>query len=451
MVARAAAALALLAGCYNYVTDSFQTNDFSGDEFPTYVDTTSAAILVGLQPDGEMPHDAVLDVLSPLTIIDRGPTAAPGIAYTGLTLLGEAGAGGPVGVPRAHFTNAQTVTLHPCNDDPCEVGAPAQAAPPAPLPAPPPASPFSALLGMSAFASDALRLHLDPAAPHIFILPDIAGDELHRSIACDAVLPAPFRGGGTLLLGGTEVPFTNWRIAIDTCLAPSPDLTKPYAANTMGTDVLLVMSTGIGISLLGESAYERYRQLVPSAPDVSALPTGSVLLPSGVVTGQLATIPGLALVGNLTGLDTRAPCHQVYVSHLMQTSNVSSVPDANGCPCGADPDATGKCRVFCNAPAIVELTPTAPGIEFLIVSDDEPTLQALRAELRPDRPEVDGLLGANALQTLEVDIDYPHDRLLGRCFPSTAGCVARPEITADNERACIQECLGLPVTTPCTL
>ena len=37
------------------------------------------------------------------------------------------------------------------------------------------------------------------------IFPDIAGDSTRRSEACDAVMPQPFRGGGTLILGGAEV------------------------------------------------------------------------------------------------------------------------------------------------------------------------------------------------------------------------------------------------------
>src|SRR5258706_402431 len=67
---------------------------------------------------------------------------------------------------------------------------------------------FNALIGLNSFSGDALRLHL--ATSEIFILPDVAGSEIHRSRSCDAVLPGPFRGGGTLVLGGTELGFANW-------------------------------------------------------------------------------------------------------------------------------------------------------------------------------------------------------------------------------------------------
>ena len=438
MVTRLALAAALLAlpaaGC-DYLTDSFTTNDFSGDPFPVYVDTTSGAIHVGMQLDGEQPRDAVLDVLSPLSIVDRGASAAPAITYPGLTLLGERAPGGPLDQPRAHFVAPQVVTLHPCTTATCAVGPTGQ-------------QPFTGLIGMSAFASDALRLDLGAAAPQMFVLPDIAGDETHRTLACDAVLPSPFRGGGDLVIGGTEdVHFTNWRIAIDTCLAPEPSPALPQASR--GTDVLLVASTGIGITLIDESAYARYQQQVgvSQAPDLTSLRDDSVVIASGVVHGKHAAHPlsGMALVGNAPATP-RAPCRQVYASHLLETSNVPST--VTDCPCGLDPVTNTCSPTFCAVPAIVELAPSA-GIDFLIVPDDDPTIQSLRAELRPDRPEVDGILGADALaqSDVELDIDYPHDRVLGRCHDQTT-CSARPELIDQCERGRIQNCFGKP-RIPC--
>ena len=441
MVRWAPAAL-LLAGCYNYVTDSFVSNDFSGDEFPIDVDMTSGAIVIGLQPDGSSPRQTVLDVLSPFTILDNGTETAPSITYPDLTLLGEEGPGGALDRPRGHFIEPQVLTLHPCTDAQCQVGEPGNLTP----------RPVDALLGMSTFSSDALRLHLDPAAPEMFILPDIAGDEYHRSQACDAVLPTPFRGGGSLIYGGTEINFTNWRIAIDTCLAPNPD--PAVAQPQRGTDVLLVASTGLGISLLDESAYARYQaaDTTGTVPPLSGLAMHSVLLPSGLITGHLASIPKIALVGNWAA-NPRAPCRQVYASHVLGSVGCLYSTDPVACPCSrptSDPLRADTCPCqsgapFCGVPGVVELSQT---IRFLIVADDEPTLQALRAELRPDRPEVDGILGAEALQNVEVDIDYPHDRLLGRCFGP--GCVARPELSSTCELARVQECLGLPANKPVT-
>ena len=81
--------------------------------------------------------------------------------------------------------------------------------------------------------------------------------------------------------------------------------------------------------------------------------------------------------------------------------------------------------------------------DVLVVADDDPTIQALRAELRPDRPEVDGILGTQALATLELDLDYQHDRALGRCTDELQ-CVARPELSSTARRESINNCIAIP-------
>src|SRR5439155_11247319 len=157
--------------------------------------------------------------------------------------------------------------------------------------------------------------------------PDIGGDETHRSRACDAVFPAPFRGGGTLLVGGTEVEFSNWRIAIDVCIAPDPDPFKLQSER--GTDALLVASTALGVSLLDRSAYDRYRELVPTAPAYETLTDEMVLLPSGPVTGRRTTLPTMALVAK-SASNPRSPCRQVYAHHLLTPRDCLPGDD---CPC----------------------------------------------------------------------------------------------------------------------
>ena len=80
---------------------------------------------------------------------------------------------------------------------------------------------------------------------------------------------------------------------------------------------------------------------------------------------------------------------------------------------------------------------------MLVVDDTEPTLQALRTELRPDQPEVDGILGTDVLRGAEIDVDYPHDRLLARCPGSQ--CSARPSLAQVGDRCQINRCIkGLP-------
>lgn len=411
---RALALLGLLAGCgiSDYLTSSFDTNGFSGDQYPIFVDQTSGGVLVGLA-DGKEHRTAVLDVLSPMTLIDRGPTARVSIDETDLILLGARG--GPTGeldLPRAAINSKQVVTLHPCQAEVCEIGTPATP------------RGFDAVVGLDAFSSDALRLRLGD--DQVFILPDIAGSELHRSRACDAVLPSPFRGGGTLVLGGTELGFSNWRIAIDACIAPNPD--QFATQDQRGSNALLVASTALGISILSDSAYARYRELDPTnIPEASTFPLAQVNLPSGPVAGHLTTLPSIALVGN-SSASPRAPCRQVWTSHLLASRDCRPGDD---CPCTDN-------AAFCAAPAIVEV---GEPISVLVVADDNPTLQALRTELRPDRPEVDGILGAEALRALELDIDYAHDRLVARCTDKSV-CAARPVLADKEARVYVNGCLG---------
>jgi hypothetical protein len=407
--------LCVLAGC-DYITSSHLSNDFSGDEFPIFVDRSSGGIVTGLQ-DGKEHRTAVLDVLSPMTLIDRGPDVRVSIDDVNLVLLGARG--GPMGdldLPRAAFESKQVVTLHPCQAPVCEIGTPTA-----------PRS-FDAIVGLDAFSSDALRLRLGD--DQVFILPDIAGSELHRSRACDSVLPSPFRGGGTLVLGGTELGFSNWRVAIDTCIAFNPD--QFATQDKRGTDALLVASTALGVSILSETAYSRYRELDPSIPDLETLPQSQVNLPSGAVNGHLTTLPSLALVGNSSGYP-RAPCRQMWASHLLASRDCRPGDD---CPC-TDGDT------FCPVPAMIEVSEP---VRVLVVADSNPTLQALRTELRPDRPEVDGILGADALRSMELDIDYAHDRLVGRCTDRSV-CAARPVLADREARTYVNACLGAQAGT----
>jgi hypothetical protein len=453
-LAGAALLAGALAGC-TLITDSFLTNDFSGDPFPTQVDTSDGALLVGMQPlDGTPRRRAVLDLLSPFTLLDPGTAADPSLTTVDLMLLGK-NVDGTLTLPRARFPQAQLISLHPCatanTDDPtqppaCTV-APRDGQHPLPTCAvgtPADLRPFDGVIGADVLAGDAIRLRL--ASDDIFVLADIGGSDRGRTLSCEAVFDAPFRGGGTLLISGTELPFGNRRITLSACLGQDPDPgPKAMTPRPHGADASFVVSTGIGISILDESAYQRYRSAVPeaNAPDVAALPAGSVCLPSGLVTGGLATINRMALVGASIS-NGLSPCRHIYAHHMLADGPVAQNPsmDCNeltgsNCPCK---DGSS----FCAVPAILELTPPA-NIPILVVSDTEPTLQALRTELRPDQPEVDGILGADVLRGAEIDVDYPHDRLIARCSPP--GCLVRPQLTQQGDRCRINGCIYGPVDT----
>ena len=419
------AALAVGASGCSLITDSFVTNEFSGDEYPILVDTSSGALRLGLRSTGT-DRSAILDVLAPLTFIDPGPTTPAAVETLSLTLLGLDAPGGAADQPRAVLVDKQVLVNHPCAPSvtTCVVG-----------PGTAPVG-YDAIIGADALAGDAVRLRLGD--DQIFVLPDIGGDEVHRTRACDGVFPSPYRGGGTLLVpGGGELSFGGRRIAIATCLGDVP--TARFTQGYRGADTLFVMSTSIGPSMMGETAYRRYVDAYPPCtlvdpecppirPSLESLPTGTINLPSGPVEGRIGTIPNLALVASSSGTP-RAACRQVYASHFMLQRDCVTSDD---CPCEDPQDR------FCGAPAIVHVAPPT-GIEIFIVPDSDPTLQALRTELRPNQAEVDGILGTSVLETIELDVDYPHNRLLARCTGD--GCITRPQLTESSDRTQTRGCL----------
>jgi hypothetical protein len=410
------AVLAAAAGC-----DEIDT--FSGDPFPIGFVSRAGAVTVEVRAVGELPRPTVLDVLSPFTVLDYGPDTERTRRPTTLDLLGLNPAGGAVS--RARFTGT-VFHWHPCEGEAvCAVGDPA--------------TPHSvnAILGADLLAGDAIRF--DFADQQLFVLPDIAGDATTRADLCDGLFPRPFQGQGTLLVEGAEVAFSSRRIVIEGCLGPN---TAPMAP-ARGGDVLLVLSTGLGPNVLAESAYLRYAEAAGIDVDLLALPTVTVRNVSGPIMGRLATVPELALVGT-ANRNPRGACREVYASEYLETALAGVCDDpmadpAAECPCEPSDDRS------CGAPAVVRLAPTA-GVDLVLVPDDDPLLQALRAELRPLVGEIDGVLGTNALAPLVLDVDYPHDRLLWRCGIATPGapdgCQVRPQLSTLGRQEPFQACLA---------
>jgi hypothetical protein len=415
-VVKLAALLLACSGC-TLITESFATNEFSGDQYPIHVDTRSGAVLLGLE-SGTDRFTAVIDVLSPLTLIDPGASVEATIDTEDLTLIGDRpGVVGMPEIPRAHFSSQQVLRLHPCaiTTQMCELGTGGLE------------QPFNAIVGADSLAGDALRMRLGDN--QVFVLADIGGSDEDRTYACDAVFPSPYRGGGTLIVAGTEVPFAGRRVTVQACLGANPD---PFVTQDQrGTDALFVMSTSIGPSLLSESAYERYRQARVTVPPLSTLPDLTMSLPSGPVTGKRAVVDRMALVARASS-EPLAPCRQFYAHHLLIERNCLS-NNVEDCPCEDG-------NRFCPVPASVDVRPAA-GIEILVVPDDNPTLQSLRTEFRPALQEIDGLLGTGTMRDLELDIDYPHNRFLARCSTlASEFCTTRPALGSEDDRRRIRGC-----------
>lgn len=387
------------------------------DPFPVSIDTASGAALLTASAglDGER-IPAVLDTMAPITIVDGfvpgEPVPSPRRRQIDLAVY--AGTGDSA-IPRAEFLGVSAFEIHPCPDGGafCELGVDDSR------------TQFRAIVGADVMSRGAVRFDL-PASSVTFF-PDIAGDDEARGRACDAVFPSPFTGGGTLTLGGAEVVFSSSRIAIGTCL--HYDATRSQA----GADMLMVLSTGVTISLLSESAYERYRARVGDAgqaPALGDLPPGEVHLPSGTIAARMGTVTRAALVGE--GSDERGPCQEVYANHVLSANACRAAdPPVTPCPC-----ADG--RTFCSTAAVIELDRSFP---IAVISDLDPLLQALRDELRPEYPEVDGILGLGALAPTSIDVDYRNSRVLARCDDPTE-CAARPAVRSLDKLREIAACIG---------
>jgi hypothetical protein len=118
----------------------------------------------------------------------------------------------------------------------------------------------------------------------------------------------------------------------------------------------------------------------------------------------------------------------------MVTGGCSDQLSLDQCPC-ADDDR------FCPTAGAMEL---GEPIAVAVVPDDLPLLQALRAEVRPSLPEIDGLLGLDALAALRIDLDYPNDRVLLGCR-DVDRCRPRPGVRSLSSLDQLVACGGLRI------
>jgi hypothetical protein len=103
------------------------------------------------------------------------------------------------------------------------------------------------------------------------------------------------------------------------------------------------------------------------------------------------------------------PCVDLGRSRRLEWVSYHQVhPELSGQPCvelcDADLREQDKAR---NSAAYIEV---GGGIPVAVVADDEPFLQGIRADVRPQGPEVDGVLGAGALGNtsagVRLELDY---------------------------------------------
>lgn len=416
------AALALLAaGC--------EDEPRAIDPFPIRFDDGRGVVVIGANVgDGVVP--AVLDTLAPVTVIDPmaagQPVSDARRRRVEVTLVGLDQAGLPT-VPRARFPDTSAIETHPCGGDAlCRIGAG------------PSAVEFGALLGTDILGRASMRI--DFPARELRFFPEMAGTEADLTSDCQAVFASAFAGGGTILVGGTEVPYSGRRAVVGACL----DRFDASAEVDRGIDALMAISTGTGMSLLAASAYDRYAAYT-GAPPREDLIAGQLFLASGPTDVLFTEIGRAALVGSLADESgERGPCRELYLNRVMSVAACTSGGEGGPvvpCPC---PDGD----TFCRTAAAVDLS--GP-IAVAVVPDDHPLLQSLRDELRPERPELDGVLGAGALSRLRVELDYPNGRMVARCRVPI-GCKTLPAVRSESSLIDLERCrsedLALPDAGP---
>jgi hypothetical protein len=250
-----------------------------------------------------------------------------------------------------------------------------------------------------------------------------------------AVLTFTAFGGGEItadgdpdflgLRGPLDVPAT--RVVLRTCAVPdafspgagSPRLSVASCTNgqaalaqASGVDLSLMIDTGVGPLVLSASAWARVvaaaGQMLPTPivlPLPPPTPPPSPLPPLYVATWSMpidvllwATIPRFVLINLEAGPDLDpGPCVELARS---RRTEIVSARGLCGAPCDVDPDNTGEAA---NSAAYLELSGQIP---VAVISDDEPFLQGLRFDVLPEGPELDGLVGANALGRSRLELDY---------------------------------------------
>jgi hypothetical protein len=172
------------------------------------------------------------------------------------------------------------------------------------------------------------------------------------------------------------------------------------------------------------------------------------------VPAMFTQLPRMVLVdAEADPANDPGPCGELARARRLELVAVSQSANAQRAACALrcdrDPTDLGRAQ---NTAAYLELT---GALEVAVVEDTVPFLQAIRLEVRPRGPEVDGLIGAAALAPTRLELDYqaPETRAIFSCDPlataaaqagtmSACRAVGRcPRLPGSGQR---RTCFGLP-------
>jgi hypothetical protein len=346
---------------------------------------------------------ALVDPGSPLTMWNRSGTLE--VTHRDLRLLGTAGAGQSPPL-RASFRDITVI------DGPLGIIGEGAGT-----------TTVAAIIGADLLAQFAVEVSF--AARELTFWRRQSASDGFLNAAGYAVLHMPRRGGGRLEVQtprdwlGRRLPLdvAPSRLLLRACAAPpsfhreDPLPAQCCAADLfrlgVGANLALLLSTGVGPMVLGQAAWNRVLQL----PEMQARPPVMEARPLVVafsptpVPARWTTIPRLALVDRQADLvSDPGPCAELGRARRTEQVALSQSLNSEIALCAQPCDREGRAGTLAeNSAAYLELEGS---IEVAVIDDTTPFLQGLRAEVRPQGPEVDGLIGARALGRTHLEIDY---------------------------------------------
>ncbi len=289
---------------------------------------------------------------------------------------------------------------------------------------------------------------------------------LHFSLFGGAELTAESRPDFLGLTGPVEIPST--RVVLRTCAVPDVfDPNTPEQARcckrgdevalATGANLALMVATGVGPLVLSQAAWNRIATAQVTSPLATPIPGPALSvpgLPAPLTNVGWSTIPRIALV-NQEASDATNPGACVELGRARRLEWIERHQSDDGAtgacvlPCDTDPRDTTMAQ---NAAAYVEI---GDDIRVAVVPDGTPLLQGLRAEIRPEGPEIDGLIGANVFIRTTVEIDYRSKpgRAVIACVPDAlrSSCFASPRCPRLSNPGDVRACFGMrPRALPLT-
>ena len=437
-------------------------------------------LLVRVSIDGEGPRQALLDTGTPITIWNAPLTGSPPqVKRRNIQLLGLTAPPAPVtpadaGAPAEPGDGGDDGPA-PADAAPATAAAPATgattrailnrtqtvAAPLAALPGESgPIAPV-ALLGGDLLSSFSVEIGF--AAPELVLWTEQQATDSFLSSAGYAVLHVQRRGGGELESKnpegfGPDGPFQYPAslLVLRACGAPGGfTREQPLVARccgddqrtlATGTDLSLVLGTGYGPVILSRSAWNRVIAGFATPPVMASAPL-VVATSEAPLAAQWSLLPRLALVDREAdpAVDP-GPCVELGRARRLEQVALAQSRNADhavcALPCDQDPRTEHRAQ---NSAGYLEL---AGAIPVAVIDDGERLLQTLRAEVHPGAPEIDGIIGADALRAARVELDYKTQpsRAIFSCEASApaADCRAVGRCPRLPEPGQTHTCFGLP-------